>query len=436
MMTSLRPLALAALSAVGFSACFTLPAPAPTCTAQSCANGCCTESGACITANDAAACGLNGAACVQCGAGASCASGACAATGGGGGSTGGGGGSTGGGGGSTGGGGGGGTLPDGGVDCATTAYDAVLGTLTLSGSVSVAQSAELPANVVAVGAVGTSLYGLSSAGTLHALGTLPTLSLGPSLGSVLTPADLAADAGAFIGGSLAVSGTQLLAGYTKSGAGFPGAVARYETSDGGLTHVDAPGNYTLAGLPSGFLVNGGRLDTATGAGVYVLDAQGAFGLATFETAWQASNGYTARTANGVLLLGYFSGVDFNNHVVAAPPSLYSAALTGRSSFALSQGTELVNASDLADLATLGNDAVLVRGGYQSEAPYAPYTTKVERLPLTVSGSGTQTVTAGTAVTLVNAPDLCTRVTFAVGTGSTLLLGVQDKNGRRVVQLQP
>ncbi len=430
MTNTMRSLAVAAVSAVAFFAC-PAPTPQPTCTAQSCANGCCSESGACITANDAAACGLNGGACAQCGGGTSCVSGQCQATGGGGGATGGGGG-----GGAGGGGGGGGGDSDGGVDCATATHDAVLGTLTLAGGATVLQSAALPQNVVAVGAMGATLYGLTSAGGLHALGSLPTLSLGPALASVLTPADLAADAGVFIGGSLAVSGTQLLAGYTKPGAGFPGAVARYDTSDAGLTHVDAPGNYTLAGLPGGFLVNGGELGAATGAGVYVLDEQGPFALATFDAAWMASSGFTARTANGVLLLGYFSAADFNNHVLAAPPSLYSAAVAGRSSFALAQGSPLLDAADLADLTALGNDAVVVRGGFLSEPPYSAFTTAVERLPLTVSGSGTQTVTAGTPVTLVNAPDTCTRVTFAVGGAATLLLGVEDKNGRRVVQLQP
>lgn len=397
----------------------------PTCTPQSCANGCCTASGACVTANDLAACGLNGAQCAQCSSDQVCASGLCTNAGTGGGSA-------------TGGGAGGGSavLPDGGVDCDATTYDAVLGTLTLANGATVAQSAALPAGVLTVAAAGTTLYGLFDDKTVRPLGALPSLSVGAPLGTVVTPADVAADAGVYLGGSLAVSGTQLLAGYTKPGAGFPGAVARFETADGGVEHLDAPGNYTLVGLPAGFLVNGAGVGSAGDPGVWALDAQGGFLLAGFEPSWQASSGFAARTANGVLLLGYFSGVDFQNHVLGAPPSLYAGPLVGRTSFALSQGSDVLSGDDVADLTSVGNDAVVVRGGYLFDPPYSAYTTRVERLSLTVSGSGVQTVTPGTPVTLLNAPDLCTRVVFAVGGASSVLLGVEDKHGRRLVQLQP
>jgi hypothetical protein len=410
--------------------------PTPTCTPQSCANGCCTASGQCVTAHDVAACGLNGATCAQCSNDQLCASGVCTSAGTGGG----GGGDAGsaGGGGATGGGSGGGSalLPDGGVDCDATSYDAVLGTLRLSAGATVTASAPLPAGVLTVAPMGATLYGLFDDKTVRPLGSLPSLAVGAPLGTVVTPADVAADAGVFLGGSLAVSGTQLLAGYTKPGAGFPGAVARFETADGGVEHFDAPGNYTLAGLPSGFLINGQGVGGAGSAGVWALDAQGGFLLASFEAAWQAANGFTARTANGVLLLGYFNGSDFKNYLVGVPSSRYAGPLASRTSFALSQGNELLSGDDVADVTALGNDAVVVRGGYLFDPPYSAYTKRVERLPLAVSGSGTQTVTAGAPVTLVNAPDLCTRVVFAVGAGASLLLGVEDKHGRRLVQLQP
>ena len=428
-------------------AVFLLGCPATTtpnsCTPQSCANGCCSADGVCTTDSSASACGLNGSSCAVCSSGQRCGDGVCSAAsaGGGGGATGGGGGATGGGGGggATGGGGGGGAAGgggglDAGVDCATASLDPSLGDLLLRNGATVTQSATLPAGITTIGLVGTTLYGVGTDRQIHRLGTLPTLTLGPPLASVLSPADVAADAGAFLGGTLATSGTQLLTGYTRAGAGFPGNVLVYDTADGGVRHVSAPGNYTAAGFASGFLVNGGELASVSGAGVYVLDSQGAYGLATFDASWMASSGYTAVTANGVFLLGYFDGTDFKNHVRAVPPSLSAAALTGRSSFALLAASEVLTADDALDFATVGNDAVVVRGGYDSN--FASYTTRVERLPLTLSGSGTQTVTAGAPVTLLEATSQCTSVSFIVGSGAQVLVGLTDRNGRRVLRVQP
>jgi hypothetical protein len=92
------------------------------------------------------------------------------------------------------------------------------------------------------------------------------------------------------------------------------------------------------------------------------------------------------------------------------------------------------ADDAVDFTTLGDDAVVVRGGYDSS--FNPFTSRVERLPLTLTGSGVQTVTVGTPVTLLEASTQCTRVTFAVGVGSQLLVGLSDRLGRRVVLVQP
>lgn len=456
MKTSWKYLILA--GALALAGCTT---EAAKCTPQSCANGCCSESGACVTTQTTAACGLNGGACLACSGAQQCTSGQCQATtaGGDGGSD---AGSTGGGAGGDGGsGGGGGTVPadagtpaddagtptdagavedagtsvDAGVTCATTPHDAVLGTLTLANGATVAASDALPAGVVAVGAVGSTLYGLHTDRSVHPLGTLGALALGPPLARVTTDAD-GPSTNVFLGSSLAVSGTRLAAGYTKAGAGFPGSVAVIETTDAGVQYFDAPGNFTLAGTPTGFLVNGTALGSATGAGVYALDDQGPFGLASFDAAWTASSGYTARTGNGVLLLGAFYGTDFQNHVHAAPPFLTAPALTNRTAFSLAQAPDLISGGDLADVTALGDDALVVRGGYLSVPPYSAFTTRVERVPLTLSGSGVQTVTAGAPVTLVNAPDTCTRVLFAVGEGSTALLGVEDRNGRRLLRLQP
>jgi len=86
-------------------------------------------------------------------------------------------------------------------------------------------------------------------------------------------------------------------------------------------------------------------------------------------------------------LGYFSGSDYLNHVRAAPASLYGAPLQGRASFALMGAAEVLAAADVMDLTTFGNDAILVRGGFDSSPPYASFTSRVERLPhRRISGS--------------------------------------------------
>lgn len=406
------------------------------CSRQSCANGCCSSLGECITTPSVEACGLAGTTCSVCGPGRGCDDGVCRVpemTGGGSG----GGNATGGGAG-----GGGGTVEvdagvdagvvDAGIDCDTVTLDPKVGDLVLRNGATAGAAATLPTGITTLGVIGSTLYGVGTDKQLHKLGALPTLTLGASLANVVTDADLDAGTTVYLGGSLATSGTQLLTGYTKSGAGFPGSVLVYETADAGVRHLSAPGNYTAIGVPGAFLINGGGLEGVTGgAGVYALDSQGAFAFSTFDGAWMASNGFSGATANGVLLLGYFDGTDFQNHVRAVPASTVASALTSRTSFVLSSAADLINGDDLLDLATVGDDAVAVRGGYDSN--FDSFTTKVDRVPLTLAGS---TVTAGAPVTLLEATNKCTKVSFVVNAGSTVLVGLTDRNGRRVVSITP
>jgi hypothetical protein len=339
------------------------------------------------------------------------------------------------GGGETGGGAGGGTA-DGGCDSAT--YDPVLGTLKLAGGATVQAFGPLPDGIVAVNEVGGVYYGVSdTTGYLHTLGTsLSALALGAPLASVRSPADLAADAGVFISNYLASQSGWLVAGYTKFGTNFPGSLLVYDTRDGGAQYVDAPGNYSVVGHAGGFVVNGLGLGTsAQGASAYGLNVSGTFPqtwqLATFDPAWMAASGYTASVGD-VLVVGYFGGIDFKNYLRAAGPGLYAAPFTNQTSFALSQAPVILEGFDIRSVSGTATDLIVHRGGFDSEPPYA-YTTAIERIPLTVMGSGsTETVQTGTPVTLVTAPDRCTRVLFIEG----LLVGVEDRNGRRLVRLAP
>ncbi len=425
MMTNMTKLMCMGAVAMALVACPPPPIVQATCTPQSCANGCCSAGGQCITDETPSACGLNGLRCVACTTAQTCDVGVCT------GSTNAGGGDGAGGGDASGGGDG-----DAGIDCATVALDAVLGTLTLKNGATVTQSAVLPQGILAVGSVGSSLYGLSKDNTIRSLGSLPALSLGPALASVLTQDDLLADAGTFLNGYLAANQTELLAGYTKSGAGYPGAVVKYDVTDGGTQYFNAPGNYTAAGFGNRFLINGVALEGAGDAGVYAIDNQGGFALATVESSWMPSNGVTGVTSNDVMLLGYYSSDDSLNHVRAVPPSVHNPAIQSRTPFALSTTDDVLAVSDLVGFTTFGTDAIVVHGGYQSSPPYSSFTISVDRVPLTLSGTQNQTVDAGAPVMLIEATDQCTNVVFASGNATTLLLGVQDRTGRRLLQITP
>ncbi len=412
-------LMFAAVCAVVVLGCSNAGPGVTKCSAQSCANGCCSAAGECVTAASQSACGLNGLSCATCAGGQTCGDGVCRApdvvvdagpvdAGSGDG--------------------------DGGIDCATLALDPMLGDLVLRNGATLVQGAVLPTGITTVGVNGATLYGVGSDHQLYQLGSLPNLVKSAPLANVRSPADEAANASVFLGGSLAVSGTQLLAGYTKSGAGFPGNVVVYDTADAGVQYVSAPANYTAVGFQGSFLINGGQVGGATGAGVYALDAQGAFGFSTFDAAWMASNGFTGVTSNGVLLLGYFDGTDFQNHVRAVPASQYASAFAARTSFPLAGAVDVASGDDLQDLTTFGEDAILVRGGYDSN--FESFTTQVTRVTMSVAGSGVQTVSAGRPVPFVEATHRCTRVVFAVGGGTQLLLGVSDRNGRRVLRVLP
>lgn len=358
--------------------------------------------------------------------------------GGGGGSTGGGdGGAT--GGGSAGGGsaGGGGGASDAGV-CDTAPHDLRLGTFTLGAGATVVQTATLPAGITQVAAVGTNLVGLGSDDTIKPLGTFPTLTAGAALASIRAPADTGATI--FAGAYLASSGTQVLAGYTKSGMTVPGTVTLLETTDGGLSYINAPGNYDATGAANvGFLVNGLQLGTVTGAGAYVLDAstQATFGFATFDPAW-AGSGLVAATANGVALVGYYGLTPVaGNYVRAVPPSTYAPTLVNHMPFALAPAVLVASPNatdDVLDLASAGNDAIVAMGSF--DATFTANVSHVDRIPLTLAGSGTQTVTAGAAVPLLTTTNTCTKVLFVQSHGAKVLVGLEDKNGRRLLDIQP
>ncbi len=309
-------------------------------------------------------------------------------------------------------------------------HDAVLGTLVLANGATVSASGALPAGVTNIAVHNGTLYGITDTNTLKALGSAFPLTASAALANIVAPADR--DAGSvFVGGYLVSNGSQLVAGYTRSGAGYPGNVMVFEVSDAGVRYVNAPGNFTVTSVGSLFLVNGTGLDTLSGGpAIYALSPTAAFSAFTFATFPGSGNssGLSATAGNGVLLLGY-ADMNFSNEVRAIAPAAYQASLDAGTPLALS-GTSVFSGYDLMDLSATNAFAILTRGGFDM-VTYDPYTTSVEKLALTPSA---QSVMVGSPVKIIDAPNRCTRVLWTVGSGTNLYVGVQDKNGRRLLKL--
>ena len=424
-------LSLVAALGFGIAGCPQPVTPVSACTPTSCANGCCSASGVCITTNSKAACGLSGALCEACTGTNECASsGICEPT-----------------------------VPakdagmgsaadagktsdagqtvDAGNPCVDAPGDAVLGTLATLGATTVVRSGPLPAGVIAIAEANGVLYGLTASRTVHAIGAFPTLTLGPAIAKIVPDS---VDAGAdslFISGFLASRGTQLLAGYTQAGAGFPGMVAVIDVTDGGVSFFNAPGNFDAVGLDAGFVINGGGLGSASGNAVYALRPAAVTSssqLTAFDSTFKVNGSGTAAAAsNGVLLLGYSQDPNYENFVRAVRPEAYASALSNGTSFTLDPTASVVaHGFDVTEVDAFGPAAIVHRGGYDT----GPFTTKLERVPLTLL-SGADVVTVGTATTLLQENgSKCTRILFLSGSTTSLYVAVQDRRGKRLVSLAP
>ncbi|MBK7860029.1 MAG: hypothetical protein IPJ65_15695 [Archangiaceae bacterium] len=315
----------------------------------------------------------------------------------------------------------------------------LVGTLVATASAHVAtQSATVPAELVGIAEQGSVVYGLFDDFKVKPMGAFPALTAGASLVDVRAPTDRTGNEYA---GFIASNGHALISGYTRFTAGYPGNVAVVQV-DAGVQYVNAPGNFTAAGFSEGFVVNGTGLGTLSRTALFALNTTdgGISQLAEIDAGTKAdggavgaNSGFTAVTGSQVLLLGYFSGADFDNSVYAAPPLLYTPAVQSALPFALERAALVAKGDDIVGVSGFGNDALIVHGSYQTSGTYDAYTTKIERVPLTLGSLG---VTVGAPVTLFTSADECTSVLFTTPSGSDVLVGIKDKNGRRVVRLTP
>ncbi|WP_342376520.1 hypothetical protein [Myxococcus stipitatus] len=340
----------------------------------------------------------------------------------------------------------GGPAPDAGVDCATTSYDPKLGTLQLQSGFVAAESVAMPDNVAALGSSPGptySLYAVQGSGkdaALYSLGTWPDLQ--PSvtkLYDVVTPADRAGSATVYAGGYVVNDGFRLLAGYTLGASGSPGSVAVYDLSTpANSTYVSAPKNFTAASFSHGdvsaVLINGGGLgNLPTGLGVYGLVTSvtpvATTRVVNFPQGTVAS-GFTAVADNGVAAVGLFNG-DFINVLYGVAPAPLSSAITTGTPLELSAQTPIDVGTDFNGAASFGSGVVVNRGGYDEN--YSFVSTDVSRFALSTGNNGS-TVTVGARTPVLVYPNQCTRVTLLEPMGSDVLVGVSDKNGRRLVRL--
>ncbi|SEK30261.1 hypothetical protein SAMN05444354_101230 [Stigmatella aurantiaca] len=327
---------------------------------------------------------------------------------------------------------------DGGGGPCDVPHDAKLGTLQLQAGFSASENSALPVGIIAVTAVGPgpvyTVYGLSGTDNqVYPLGTWPSLQTGgEALFSIVEPSDRGNTV--YPSGYLVNDGSRLLSGYTKSGANFPGYVSLYQNqTPASPQYLSAPGNFTAASIQDTFFINGlGLGSNPPEAGIYALQAQTdpptVSLLARFDPAWEASSGYTAVTAEGVAVLGYFDGLSFANRLRAAAPSLYQPALSSKTPFNLSDATELTLPSDFFTVAAFGNGVALLLGDGSS---WPPAYTDVSRVALAISDGS---VTPGPATPVLKFTDSCTQVLSLTELGSSLLVGVSDKNGERLVRI--
>ncbi|HYO56208.1 hypothetical protein [Archangium sp.] len=343
-------------------------------------------------------------------------------------------------------------IPDAGVACADLLHHEMLGTLQLQPGFAATESAALPDAISAVTAVrsgpGYKLYGLGGTGkSLHELGTWPNVTLGgTALQSIIAEADRGETT--YSSGFLTNDGTRLLAGYTKPGSltNTPGTVLVYDTaSPDKSTYMSAPGNYSAAAISGYFFINGQGIQGSASSGnaVYALKTetspfQGSR-LATFPEADVFSSAM-AVTSTGVAVFGYgkYDAAEKKtiNRLRAVAPATYSPALTSGTALALSDSNapEIYSGTDFFSAASFGEGVAIHRGSYDPTT-FEAFTTGLSRIELTTGGIDPKSVTAGEPESVLTTHDTCTHVVELTPMGSDLLVGVQDKNGRRLVRIR-
>jgi hypothetical protein len=341
------------------------------------------------------------------------------------------------------------------ASCAEAVHDPVLGTAKLSSSFFVVDSAILPVTSwlpVAVvdesvdGGVALVVYGYNGDGKVHRLGAWPNLSA-PDATNLVFDAVSTADRArqVMITPSLVTTHGRLLAGYrTIQAGGFvTGGVSMFDTArpDAGTRWLAAPGIESALGLGSVFLVGGDGLGAVTGPrGVFGVKSDDATAapaqVAKYPTVPNdvVRPGLMALTSNGLPVMGYY--VDgANRHSVRLPPAAaLTDALSGGAPIDLGAAKELTQSDDVVNLTSFGPGLAVLHS--EKVRGILPLLGHLDFHALTPGGDAGTTV--GPAVRMLSANDEgCTVVSQLVPVtgGITIIVGLWDKNGQRLVRLR-
>lgn len=342
------------------------------------------------------------------------------------------------------------------VSCDDVPHDPVLGTAKLSSSFFVVDSAVLPVNSwlpVAVvdesldGGVVQVVYGYNGDGRVHRLGVWPNLSA-PAASNLVFDAVSTADRARQVATvpSFVTTQGKLLAGYrTIQGLAFvTGGVSLYDTAQPNAAPrwLSAPGIESALGLGSYFLAGGDGLGAAAGTrGVYGVDTATATSAPVLVAKYPTIANETVRpglmslSSNGVVTMGYYLD-GANRHSVRLPePSKLMDSLSGGATVDLAAAPELTSANDVANLTSFGPGVAVLHT--QKVRGILPALGRLDFYALSRPGGDAGTA-VGPPVTILSANDeACTAVSQLVPVtgGITMIVGLWDKNGQRLVRLR-
>ena len=227
----------------------------------------------------------------------------------------------------------------------------------------------------------------------------------------------------FISNFLIETGDQYIAGYTgafDANAGFAsGTTSIVPSGGGGVTHLDAPGNFSAAASGDVLVVNALGLEgTNEGAGLY------AYGIASSTTRFAlqfpndaAGSGFTTWLQSDDVIVAGYADANFSNQLVALSGGDVDPAAAG--TLASEEQSDL-GLTQVLGTATLGGRLIVQRGFY--DANFAEVQLDIASVALTADGDG---FSVGTPSPVLTVPDnACERILKMGSWGDDLLVVIE------------
>jgi hypothetical protein len=292
------------------------------------------------------------------------------------------------------------------------------------------------------------VYGYAGDGRVHRLGVWPNLAA-PDATNVAFDAVSEQDRKRQVITVPLLASTQgkLLAGYrTIQGVAFVGGgVTRFDTAhpNGGTRWLSAPGIESALGLGAFFLIGGDGLGSASGArGVYAFDTTEPSSpqnlVAKYPTIPNEAvrPGLMALTQNGVVVLGYYLDGAARHSLRLAEPARLMDALSGGAPIDLATAPELTQEDDVTNIASFGQGVAVLHT--RQVRGILPALGRLDHYALTRPGGDAGTAVGAPTTMLSAQDDACTVVSQLVPLqgGTTVIVGLWDRNGQRLVRLAP